>query len=191
MSENVEKVEIEDELLKEDDFSEEELNDETTDWRAKALELKGLNQRRANKLKKAKELLSKPPPSPLPPPPPPPEKKEFDYGEMAYLEAKGVSEEDYDYLLQESQNTGKPLKNLLGFKYVQEALASKKEERQTKEALPTGGKRSTSSARDSVEYWLAKGELPPWSEPELRRKVVNAKIKREEAKSTFTDNPIV
>jgi len=48
-------------------------------------------------------------------------------------------------------------------------------------------KRSGQSSKDSVDYWLAKGELPP-NTPEntkLRRDVVNAKYVQETSGSKF------
>ena len=79
----------------------------------------------------------------------------------------------------------------MGFRYVQEELKNRKDTRASENALPEGSKRSASAARDQVEYWLAKGELPPASETELRRKVVAARIEREKDTSRFTDSPVV
>lgn len=117
------------------------------------------------------------------------EKNEFDNGDLAYLAAKGIADEDVDFLQQEFLDTGKPLRTLLGMKYVQEELKNRAEQRKTADATPTGTKRSGSSAKDSVEYWLAKGELPPFDQRELRYKVVNAKIERAKQSSRFTDHP--
>lgn len=145
-------------------------------------QIKGIKQRQFTKL--AKELgieVAKPESgkkSQL-------EKKEFDYGELAYLAAKGVPDEDLDFLFEEAQTTGKPLKALLGFNYVKEELKNRKEARETKEALPKGSKRSGASPKNDVDYWINKGELPPPDQVELRRKVVNERIKREKEGSKF------
>ena len=177
---------IEDELLKEDDFSEEELNDETIDWKAKAQELKGLNKRRASKLAKAKEALAKKPENPLPKAEPKIIKTEFDYAELAYLEAKTVAEEDHEFLFQEVQTTGKSLKYLLGLNYIKEELKNKKDARIVKDVTPKGTKRSGASHRDDVDYWINKGgsvmDIP---DVELRRKVVNERIRRDKDSSKF------
>src|SRR3990167_5430128 len=66
------------------------------------------------------------------------EKKEFDYAELAYLETKGVAEEDHAWLFEEAQTTGKSLKALLGFNYVKEELKGFKDARATKSAIPSG-----------------------------------------------------
>ena len=47
-------------------------------------------------------------------------------------------------------------------------------------ATPGTSSRATATTRDSVEYWIAKGELPPKDQVELTRKVVRAK--RDKAK---------
>src|SRR3990167_10532750 len=55
--ENKNDINIEDEDLKEDDFTPEELEAEDVDWKAKAQELKGIAKRRATQLGKAKAKL--------------------------------------------------------------------------------------------------------------------------------------
>src|SRR3990167_4022134 len=60
-------VEIKDEDIKEEDFTSEELEADTTDWKAKALELKGIAKRRATQLAKAKEKLNAKPEIPAKP----------------------------------------------------------------------------------------------------------------------------
>src|SRR3990167_9909517 len=83
---NVNELVIEDELLEEGDFTPEELADENTDWKAKAEELKGLNQRRATKLRKAKEALSKSAEVKISPEPVKKiEKEGFDYAEKTFI----------------------------------------------------------------------------------------------------------
>jgi hypothetical protein len=59
------------------------------------------------------------------------------------------------------------------------------QDRTTKDATPSSTKKAPSSGKDTVEYWLAKGELPT-GDPELKRKVVNAKIAGEKAANTNT-----
>jgi len=195
MSENVEKVEIEDELTKEEDFSESELADEFTDWKAKAMELKGLNKRRATKLAKAKEALNKPP-VPLQTPPKEEKKGDVDYPKLAYLAAKGVPDEDVPYIQEVAAATGKEVRDVLATVWVQRELAERKELRDSKNAVPAeGGKRTGGNAADEVDYYLTEakmGELPK-DNPELARKVVNARIaldKNRGNKTPFTDNPV-
>jgi hypothetical protein len=171
---------------------------DTTDWKTLAFQRQELakkyegvakrNLTDLTKLKREMEKAAETPPEKVEKK----EKNEFDYAEMAYLEAKGIKEEEYDFILQEVKTTGKSLKDVLGFKYVQESLKGKRDEQAVKDATPSASKRGTVGTRDTVDYWLAKGELPPntpenW---ELRKKVVSEKVNRQERKSKFTDNPI-
>lgn len=112
----------------------------------------------------------------------PVEKINFDYGELAYLEAKGVSDRDHDFLLGEAKSTGKELKDLLGFQYVQEELKLRKEARTAQDALPAGSGRSTSSGSSSAEYWYSKLQrdeitLAQIPDTKLRREVRKMKEK--------------
>jgi Xaa-Pro aminopeptidase len=116
----------------------------------------------------------------------------FDYGELAYLEMKGVkSDEEAAFVKKMMERTGDSLKDVLADDYVKNRLKSIREEKATKEAMPSNTRRSQTSGKDSVDYWINKGELPPMDQVELRRKVVNAKIDREKQRSKFSDNPIV
>ncbi len=153
-------------------------DEETTDWkaRAKELERKAILQRAKTKELKLKlaETEAKPPEKV--------DNTKSDYAKLAYLEAKGISEEDYDYIFDEVKATGKDLKDVVSFKYVKEELKNRKESREAKDALPTGSKRSSAASRDNVEYHLAnKTKLSEINDVTLRRKVLNA---REESSKT-------
>jgi hypothetical protein len=117
---------------------------------------------------------------------------ELDYGQKAFLLANGVKGSDEVELVKTiMSNTGKSLDDVVESKYFQSELKEMREARAVVDATPTGTKRSAQMASDSVDYWIAKGELPPADQRELRQKVVNARIKTEQSKSQFTDNPIV
>jgi len=170
---------------------------ETTDWKAEALKAQelarqqaGIAKRNATRLKKLREQAQ------------PSEKKAnskektgFDYGELAYLTAKGISDEDHDFLLSEAKSTGKELKDILGFKYVQEALKARSDDRKAKDAMPSST-RSGNAGRDSKDYWLAKIEagtatvmdIPDF---QLRSEVVKARRTAAENKNHFTEHPVV
>lgn len=155
----------------------EDANDTTddVDWKAKFEEEHGRRKRLETKLNKPNEtskLQSK-------------KSDDFDYGELAFLTAKGVENDDeVEFVKSMVQNTGRPLKELVGDDYVQAKLTQMREQRAVKDAIPSGTKRSAQVASDSVEYWLAKGELP--DDTDLRRKVVNARIEKETKKDVFT-----
>lgn len=109
-----------------------------------------------------------------------------DLGEKAYLIASGIKDADEIALTKKmAKETGKDIETLLESTYFQVELKDFREKKATANATPTGSKRSSNSSVDTVEYWLAKDELPPASEVELRRQVVNAKMKKEESKGQF------
>ena len=118
-------------------------------------------------------------------------KDSFDYGELAYLEAKGVSEHCHNFLFEESQRACKELKELLGFEYIKEGMKKITDEKASEDAIPDGSKRAGKTVKSSIDYWLSKGQLPPADQPELRREYVNAKMKKETDSSKFTDKPVV
>lgn len=169
----------------EQDTPEEELTPET-DWEAEAKKARGIAQRLRTKLVKATEKKVEQPAQK--------EKQTktgFGYDEKAFLKVSGIQPNEYDLILEVMQATGKSLDDVVDSKYVQAELKERRATQATKEAVPSGTKRSTTSPRDSVDYWIAKGELPPWEQRELRQKVVQAKIDSEKNKSQFTDNPVV
>ncbi len=120
--------------------------------------------------------------------------EELDYGQKAFLVASGVKDADEIALVKDYMvNSGKSLEEVLGSKYFQGELKGLRDEKAATAALPASGKRSGQSAADTVDYWIAKGALPP-NTPDnfkLRQDVINARIKKEGIKSQFTDTPVV
>jgi predicted nuclease with TOPRIM domain len=109
-----------------------------------------------------------------------------DLGEKAYLIANGIkSADEMAFVKKMKKETGKDIESLLETTYFQAEFKDFKEKKATANAIPTASQRSNNSSIDTVEYWIAKGELPPSSEIELRRKVVNARMKKEESKGIF------
>lgn len=107
----------------------------------------------------------------------------LDYGQKAFLVANGVKGEAETKLVQDFiKETGKTLEQVLESKYFQAELSDMRELQATAKATPTG-KRSGSMATDSVEYWMTKPieDVPA----EMRTKVVNAKIAKEQSAGHF------
>jgi hypothetical protein len=110
----------------------------------------------------------------------------FDYGEKAYLTSNGIKGSDeHEFTLKLQKQTGLDLDSLMEDTYFQSKLSEFRETRATANATPSGTKRSNNSSVDTVEYWIAKGELPPVTETELRRKIVNARLKKDQTKGVF------
>lgn len=162
--------------------------EEQIDWKAEANRLRGIAKRNETRLKKLQAIKVE---SATEPKKEPSEKATFDYAEKAFLRANGIQADEYPLVLEVMQSTGKSLDDVLDAKYFQAELKERREAKASKDAIPSGTKRTASSTRDTVDYWLAKGELPPLDQRELRQQVVNARIKAETAKSQFTDRPVV
>lgn len=156
---------------------------DTTDWKAKYEETQGRLKRAETKLAKVSE--TKPEKSS------PSKSGDLDYGQKAYLVANGIKGEEMNLVKEVMANTGKSLDEVLESKYFQAELKEFREAKAVEEATPSGTPRSGQSSRDSVEYWLAKGEMPPADQRELRQQYVNAKMKAETNKNIFTENPVV
>jgi hypothetical protein len=117
---------------------------------------------------------------------------DFDYGQLAYMEMKGVkTDEEIVFVKKMMERTGETLKQTLNDDFVKNRLKSIREQITVESATPTNTKRAQPSGKNSVDYWLAKGELPPTDQVQLRRDVLNAKIEREKQRSKFSDNAIV
>lgn len=184
--------EITDEDTSEIELSEEELNDDSVDWKAKAAELEGIAKRRTTQLKKAKiaidaarklsklELKK--------------EQKsgELDYSQLAYLKASGIEHPDeIAFITKELHTTGKELREVLGFNYLKEELTKMRNTRDVQDNIPPTSPRSSTTIHDNVDWWINKKQLPPIEQQELRRKVVAERRKREENQSKFTDQPVI
>lgn len=153
-------------------------------------QIQGIKRRQFSKL--AKELGVELPKKPEPETPI--AKEGFDYGELAYLTAKNVPEEDHDWLADGLKTTGKELKDLLKSEWVQKELKERQTARMADSAVPTGTKRSQGAtmSEDTVEYWVAADKQPPESKPlAFRKKVLDARSKRVEDNNKFAPNSIV
>jgi hypothetical protein len=156
--------------------------EDTTDWKSLAQKNYGIAQRYKTKFEKSKEVK----PEAKPEEPKSQDKKEFDLAEKSYLLANGIKKSDISLVWDEMSKSGKSIDEILESPYFKEKL----EMSATKDAIPSGTKRTSGSARDDVEYWIQKGEFPPMDQVELRRKVVNALSQKHSNKTKFSPNPI-
>jgi hypothetical protein len=121
-----------------------------------------------------------------------PEKKELlDRVDRAVLRVEKITDPEEVALVENYiKETGKTVDQILESKIFQSELQEMRDLKKSDDAVPSGTKRSGNSSSNTVEYWLKKGGLPPADQVELRRKVVAARMKSEEA-SKFSPNPIV
>lgn len=165
----------------------EEGEEDSTDYKAKYLEAQGIAKRLKSKLdkqkledkveKKVEKVLGE---------------KGLDRLDKAILRVeKIIAPEEVELVEAMMKESGKDVEGVLASKYFQSELAALREAQATKEATPSGTKRSGQSPRDDVDYWIAKGELPPADQPDLRMKVVARKREVLKSKGQFSDNPVV
>ena len=115
------------------------------------------------------------------------EPSEFDYGEKAFLNANGIKGVDELKKVKDFQiATGKSLDEVIENKYFLADLKDFRDDNIAKGAMPDGSRgTSGGSAKDGVDYWIKKGEMPPKDKPDLRKQYVNEKYKREKNVSHF------
>lgn len=118
---------------------------------------------------------------------------DMDYGQKAFLRAEGIKGADEIALAKQYMESGKTLEEVIENKHFQNDLKDMRDAVKAKEAIPDGKNRSGQTTRDSVDYWLKKGELPPNTPEnrELRGQVVNARIKAQTDSNIFSENPVV
>ena len=104
------------------------------------------------------------------------EKSKLDFGEKAFLKAYGIEgEEALDFIASMRERTGDELDILVNDDIVKAKLKAFKDASAAKDAIPSKTNRSNQTdAKENVDYWVKKGELP--KDTELRKKVVNAKL---------------
>ena len=165
--------------------------EDTTDWRAKALEsearIKELEFKASKQREKTKELkkLASQETSP-------PESKPTDLtdGQKALFVAYGVKSKAEIALGKELMDRLQinSVEALVEDDYFQTRLTKLRNEIAAKDAVPVSTGRSASTQGNKLDYWLAKyqtsgnlGEVPK----ELQRDVLNARLKAEEQKTKF------
>ena len=163
--------------------------EDTTDYKALFLKTQGMTKRFQTKLKKLAEESSKPKEEKDPVA----DKKEvLDRVDRAVLSVKGITEpEEIELVERRKAETGRSLEDLLSATWFKAELAEFREKATSFDVMPKGSKRSNQAARDSVEYWIAKGELPPKNQVQLRRDVVNARYQKSKQGSVFAAQDVV
>lgn len=166
-----------------DDVEESEDSD-TTDWKAEALKARAIAKRLKTKSEKAKT------PAEAPSKKEETTSSELDYGQKAFLRSYDIKGADEVALVKTFMaRTGDDLDSIVEDDIFQAKLANLREVKATKQAIPTGTKRSGQSPRTEVEYWLEK----PFSEvpQDMRSSVLKAKISNEKNTNIFSSNAIV
>lgn len=115
-----------------------------------------------------------------------------DLGTLAYLAQNGVEHaEDISYINEVMQTSGLSLVNVLSKSYVQAELKERQANRKSQDAIPSNSRRSASNSRDKVDYWIAKGEMPPADQVQLRREYVNKRAQIESVQQKFSKVSVI
>jgi len=105
----------------------------------------------------------------------PAEKNEFSDTEQLFLDVQKVPEEDREWLFEEHKSTGKPLRQLVGFRYVQDELKTRLDGRKSENALPEGKNRTGAAPSNSFDYWWAKTQtglsIKDVPDPKIRKQI--------------------
>mgnify|MGYP001573491038 FL=1 len=141
---------------------------------------------RAKKAEAARKDLEGKIPKPEEHKPEPVKSNEPDYAKLAFLNSKGYDHSDDQKLIQdEAERLKLSLTDVIGMEHIQSKLTANKEARVASEGMPKGKGRSGGNTPSDVDYHLAKGTTP--DDQELAEKVVNARMKKEQSKNTFSD----
>ncbi len=94
----------------------------------------------------------------------------------AELRAEGIKDdEEIDFVIEKAKILGVEPAVAAKDEVVAALLEKKRKEKLNLLAMPDNQSRNNVNTRDSVEYWIAKGELPPKDQIDLRRQVVKRK----------------
>ena len=193
MNESNDKQVQDDEL---EEFKEVNEGEDIVDWEAQAIENKGIAKRNQTKLVKKlkaleKDMEAKKAKAKVEKQESKKENKDFDYAQKAYLKASKIKSNEFELVEKIMKDTGLELEDVLESKYFKSELKEFRAESAASAAIPDGTKRSVKSTRDTADYWIARGELPPADQLELRREVVNKRLVQAESESKFTNRPVV
>jgi len=115
---------------------------------------------------------------------------EFDYGQKVFISKElGVKLNNPEQmkLVNDYLKNGKQLDDLADNKHFNNDLKDIQDNQDAKAAAPDGARGAGGSSKDSVDYYLSKGEMPPADKPELRKEYVNARYKKEKNVSHFAN----
>jgi len=153
-----------DEQIVENDLSQ---LDDNTDWKAKAEEIEqkrredGIRARERTKALKAQLAAIKPEPTKTEPKK---ESSELDYGQKAFLKASGYqSAEEMQKAFEYAKRNNLTLDEVVGDEIFNQRLEKDRTTKANEIAAQGSTGRGTqgASGKNSVDYWLAKGEHPP------------------------------
>lgn len=169
--------------------------EETPDvnWEAKFKEQQGINKRLKTKLAKKDET----PPTEEKPPVKKADSKsdEEDYAQLSYMSQHGIdtnSDDQIDFVKKTMKLSGLSLKDVLKEDFLKKGIKEIADNKTVEVATPSNSKRGQStSGKNSVEYWLKKGDRALPEDRDLRIKVVNARLDKMKNKDIFANQSVI
>ena len=102
------------------------------------------------------------------------------------LKESGLKDaEEIDLILNESKELNIDPLLLVKKGFAKGILEAHRKQKEADIANPSSKNRGSVNAKASADYWVSKGELPPKDQVELRREVVNKKMKAGTNKTMF------
>jgi hypothetical protein len=114
---------------------------------------------------------------------------EFGLTEKTFLKASDIKTDEYGLVKEWIANTGKAIDDVVENKYFLQELKDFREAKTSKEAVPTGTKRSSATSSNTSDYWYNKyitGSIKAEEIPnEYRQAVFNRRAENEKSKNPF------
>lgn len=111
---------------------------------------------------------------------------EPDYARIAFLEQRKITEkEDQKMVQEEAERLKLPLTDILGMEHIKAKLKNANDQREAEDGMPKTRGKSSSGNKDEVAYHLKKGTTP--DDLETAKKVIDARVKKEENSNQFSD----
>lgn len=121
--------------------------------------------------------------------PAPSKSSDFGLTEKTFLKASDIKTDEYGLVKEWIANTGKAIDDVVENKYFLQELKDFREAKSSKEAIPTGTKRSSSASTNTSDYWYNKystGSVKADEIPnEYRQAVFNKRLANEKSVNPF------
>lgn len=121
----------------------------------------------------------------------PQQPSEPDYAKLGFLNSVQVSHpDDQKLVLDEATRLKLPLSDVLQMEHIKGKLEASKNQREAQEGMPNGSGRKGGANKGDVDYYLAHPDEVP-TDLELHNKVIDARMKKIEDGSRFSEVPFI
>lgn len=120
-----------------------------------------------------------------------PQSSEPDYAKLGFLNSVQVNNpDDQKMVMDEASRLKLPLTDVLQMEHVKTRLEANKNQRLSQEGMPNGKGRKDGTTKGEVEYYIQHPDEVP-EDLELHEKVINARMKKIENDSKFSNVPVI